>query len=54
MYGYEPPVTDASKANEQYTENVQLECELVFPALKRSELAHFLDHAVVSTFVLLN
>jgi hypothetical protein len=25
MYGYEPPVTDASKANEQYTKNVQLQ-----------------------------
>jgi hypothetical protein len=25
MYGYEPPVTDASKANKQYTKNVRLQ-----------------------------
>jgi hypothetical protein len=27
-YGYEPPVTDASKANRQYTENVRLQCDI--------------------------
>jgi hypothetical protein len=25
MYGYEPPVTDASKANKQYSRNVWLQ-----------------------------
>jgi hypothetical protein len=25
MYGYEPPVTDASKANEHYTKYVQVQ-----------------------------
>jgi hypothetical protein len=26
-YGYELPINDASKANEQYTKNVQLQCD---------------------------
>jgi hypothetical protein len=37
-----------------YTHASRTGCELVIAALKQSELAHFLDHAVVWTLILLH
>lgn len=36
-----------------HTHPSRTRCELVIPALKQSEPAHFLDHAGVCTFILL-
>jgi hypothetical protein len=37
-----------------HTHASQTGCDLVTPALKQSALAHFLDRAVVCTFILVN
>jgi hypothetical protein len=61
MYGYEPPITDASKANEQYTKNVQLQTTeifgktfsiLVFQADNTAQLLIFMKNVFNNHFVI--
>jgi hypothetical protein len=43
-YGYEPPITDTSKANKQYTKNVQLQKEPAEESNKKTYTQHNLQN----------